>query len=239
MGLLTPQIYLLHLQAALSSRDLPGSPSATDTHPLPARAQLSLSVTGSPEHQLSIPAEVPPDSEHTTPCVLGLRMGGGGRAMMERGWVWTLMGSDSELWPPRCFSKHPSLIHSSLGLLSFCPGEAARSLPSVGIRSYVGSRILPALPIHQLHFFRQSFRKQSPSLLNQNTSGSASLSSGVTVTGLPGHHVPTNLFLPRGRTSSQVPRPPTWRQGQLVLPREGSQWRPGLVWPALGCLGLP
>ena len=81
--------------------------------------------------------------------------------MMERGQVWTLMGPDSELWPPRCFSQHPSLVYSSLGLLSSCPGEAARSLPSVGTRSYVGYRILPALPINQPHFFRQSFRKQS------------------------------------------------------------------------------
>lgn len=39
----------------------------------------------------------------------------------------------------------------------------------------------------------------------------ASLSSGVTVTGPPGHHGTTNLFLPRGRTSPQVPLPPTWR----------------------------
>ena len=41
-GLLTPQIYLLHLKAAASARDLPVSPPATDTHPLPVRAQLSL-----------------------------------------------------------------------------------------------------------------------------------------------------------------------------------------------------
>ena len=41
-GLLTPQIYLLHLKAVSSARDLPGSPPATDTHPLPVRAQLSL-----------------------------------------------------------------------------------------------------------------------------------------------------------------------------------------------------
>ena len=40
--LLTPQIYLLHLKAATSARDLPVSPPATDTHPLPVRAQLSL-----------------------------------------------------------------------------------------------------------------------------------------------------------------------------------------------------
>ena len=40
--LLTPHIYLLHLKAAASARDLPVSPPATDTHPLPVRAQLSL-----------------------------------------------------------------------------------------------------------------------------------------------------------------------------------------------------
>ena len=42
VGLLTPQIYLVHLKAAASARDLPGSPLATNTHPLPARAQVSL-----------------------------------------------------------------------------------------------------------------------------------------------------------------------------------------------------
>ena len=42
VGLLTPQIYLVHLKAAASARDLPGSPPATDIHPLPVRAQLSL-----------------------------------------------------------------------------------------------------------------------------------------------------------------------------------------------------
>ena len=41
-GLLTPQIYLLHLKSVSSARDLPGSPLAIDTHPLPVRAQLIL-----------------------------------------------------------------------------------------------------------------------------------------------------------------------------------------------------
>ena len=41
-GLLTSQIYLLHVKAAASARDLPGTPPATDTHPLTVRAQLSL-----------------------------------------------------------------------------------------------------------------------------------------------------------------------------------------------------
>ena len=68
MGLLTPHIYLLHLKAAASVRDLPGSP-ATDTHPLPARAQVSLdpwSTSGTsqlrihqtvstPNHVISVP----------------------------------------------------------------------------------------------------------------------------------------------------------------------------------------
>ena len=40
-GLLTPHIYLLHLQAALSARDAPASPPTSDTPPSPARAQLS------------------------------------------------------------------------------------------------------------------------------------------------------------------------------------------------------
>ena len=39
----------------------------------------------------------------------------------------------------------------------------------------------------------------------------ASLSSDVTLTGPPGHPVPTNLLLPRGRTSTQVPLSHTWR----------------------------
>ena len=42
VGLLTPHLYLLYLNAAASGRDLPGSPPATDTHPLPARAKVSL-----------------------------------------------------------------------------------------------------------------------------------------------------------------------------------------------------
>ena len=40
--ILTPQIYLRHLKAAGSARDLPVSPPATDTHPLPVSAHLSL-----------------------------------------------------------------------------------------------------------------------------------------------------------------------------------------------------
>ena len=71
--------------------------------------------------------------------------------------------------------------------LSSFPGEAARSLPSVGTRSYVGSRIVPALHMPQLHFLRQSFRKWSPSLSNESISRilfpSDSPSSGVIVTG--------------------------------------------------------
>ena len=90
---------------------------------------------------------------------------------MERGCVWILMGADSELWPPRCFSQHPSLVHRSPGLLSSFPGEAVRYLPSVETQSYVGSRIRPALPIPQLHILRHSFRKWSPSLFNEITSG--------------------------------------------------------------------
>ena len=29
--------------------------------------------------------------------------------------MWTLMGADSELWPPRCFSQNLSLVHRSPG----------------------------------------------------------------------------------------------------------------------------
>ena len=38
-------------------------------------------------------------------------------------------------------------------------------------------------------------------------------SSGVTVTGPPGHHVPTNLLLSRGNTSPQVPLPARGDEG--------------------------
>ena len=55
--------------------------------------------------------------------------------------------------------------------LSSFPGEANRSLPSVGTRHYVGSRILPAIHMPQSHFLRQLFRKWSPSLFNEGTSG--------------------------------------------------------------------
>ena len=37
-----------------------------------------------------------------------------------------------------------------------------------------------------------------------------------------GHNVPTNMLLPRGRTSSQVPLHCTWWWGHLLLPRKGS-----------------
>ena len=106
---------------------------------------------------------------------------------MEIGWVWTLMGAHSELWPPRCFSQHPSLVHRSPGPLFSFPGEPARSLPSVGTRSYVGFRILTALHMPQSHFLRQSFRKWGPSLSNESISRmyfpTNSPSSGVIVTG--------------------------------------------------------
>ena len=112
VDLLTPQIYLLHLKAVPSARDLPGSPPSTDTHPLPARLRCHWIF----EHQLGIPAELPLDSEYTTKCALSPRFRGVGRTLMERRCVWTLMGAHSELWPPRCFSQHPSLIHRSPGL---------------------------------------------------------------------------------------------------------------------------
>ena len=68
-NILTPQIYLLHLKAAASVRDLPGSPPATATHPLPARAQVSLDplstswasqlrfhqTVSTPHHVISVP----------------------------------------------------------------------------------------------------------------------------------------------------------------------------------------
>ena len=107
---------------------------------------------------------------HHTMCSQS-QVGGGGKALMEGGWVWTLMGANSERWPPRSFSQHPSLVHRSPGLLSSFPGEAARSLPSVGTGSYVGSMILPAVPMTQSHFFRHSFRNWSLSLFNESTSG--------------------------------------------------------------------
>ena len=42
---------------------------------------------------------------------------------MERGWVWTLMGVHSELWPPRCFSQNPSLVHRSPALFPLFPAK--------------------------------------------------------------------------------------------------------------------
>ena len=72
-------------------------------------------------------------------------------------------------------------------LISSFPGEAARYLPSVGTRSYVGSRILPALYMPQSHFLRQSLRKCSPCSPMKASQGSYfptdSPSSGVTLTG--------------------------------------------------------
>ena len=38
---------------------------------------------------------------------------------MERGWVWSLKGAHTELWPPRCFSQNPSLVHNLLYSLLF------------------------------------------------------------------------------------------------------------------------
>ena len=109
--LLTPQIHLLHLKAAAPARDLPVSPPATDTYPLPVRAQLSLNpLSISWASQL-----IPPDIEHNTKCALSPRFQGGGKALMERGWVWTLSWAHTELWPPRCFSQNPSPVHRSTG----------------------------------------------------------------------------------------------------------------------------
>ena len=86
--LLTPQIYLLNLKGAASARDLPVSPPATDTHPLPARAQVSLDpLSTSWASQLRFHQTV--STPHHVILVPGW---GGGRALTERGWVWTLMG---------------------------------------------------------------------------------------------------------------------------------------------------
>ena len=134
---------------------------------------------------------------------------------MERGWVWTLMGAHSELWPPRCFSQHPNLVHISLGLLSTFPGEAARYLPSVGTRSYVGSRILPPSPCDNPTSSGSHSENGVPRSLMKAPQGSYfavdSQSSSVTVTGPLGHHMPNNLLLLRGRMSPQVPLSHTWR----------------------------
>ena len=110
---LTPQIYLLYLKVAASARDLPVSPPATDTHPLPMRAQLSLDpLSISCASQLRFHQTVSrPQNVLSVP-----RFQGGGRDLMERGWVWTLRGAHTELWPPRCFSQNHSLVHRSPGL---------------------------------------------------------------------------------------------------------------------------
>ena len=45
-----------------------------------------------------------------------------------------------------------------------------------------------------------------------------------------GHNLPTNMLLPRGRTSAQVPLSCTWRWEQLELPRKGSSGgKPGVA----------
>ena len=140
---------------------------------------------------------------------------GGGRALMERGWVWNLMGAHSELWPPRCFSQNPSLVHISPALFplfqeklpdlclqyepevmwdpGFCQPSTCHSQTSSGSHSENG------VPPSSMKAPQGSyFPADSPS-------------SGVIVTVPPSHHVPTNLLLPRGRTSPQVPLPCTWR----------------------------
>ena len=99
--------------------------------------------------------------------------------------------------------------------LSSFPGETARSLPSVGTRSYVGSRILPALHLPQSHFLRQSFKKWSPSRSNESISRIlfpyCQLIFRCDCDRTPIQHVPTNLLLSRGRTSPQVSLSRTWR----------------------------
>ena len=142
------------------------------------------------------------------------------------------MGADSELWPPRCFSQHASLVHRSPGLLLSFPGEAARSLPSVGTQSYVGPRILPALPMPQSHFLKQSFSNGVPPTSMKAPQGSYfpadSPSSGVTVTGPPGHHVPSNLLLLRGRSSLKSHFPAHGDDGTWRCP--GRAPSGGLAW---------
>ena len=66
---------------------------------------------------------------------------------MERGWVWTLMGAHSELWPPRCFSRIPASSKDLLDSFLFSRRSCQISA-SVGTQNYVGSRILPALTCH-------------------------------------------------------------------------------------------
>ena len=114
----------------------------------------------------------------------------------------TLMGPDSELWPPRCFSPHPSLVHRSPGLLFSFTGEAARSLPSVGTRSYVGPRILPALPMPNPTSSSSHSDNGVPHSSMKAPQGfyfpADSPSSGVTVTGPPGHPCPPTCFCSQG-----------------------------------------
>ena len=116
--------------------------------------------------------------------------------------------------------------------LSSSPGEAARSMPSVGTRSYVGSRILPALHMPLSHFLRQSFRKWSPLLSNESISRIVfpywQPIFRCDCDRTPSHHGPTNLLLSRGSTSPQVPLSRTWRWGPLGCPRRapsgGQAW---------------
>ena len=166
-------------------------------------------------HQLGIPAEVPPDSEHTTKCALSPRFQGGGRALKERGWVWTLRGAHTEFWPPRCFSQNPSLVHRSTGL--FPPFQ--EKLPDLCLQEEPEVMWDPGFcqpsPCHNRTSSSSRSDNGVPHSSMKAPQGSYfpadSPSSGVTLTGPPGHHVPTNLLLLKGRMSSQVPLSRTWR----------------------------
>ena len=143
------------------------------------------------------------------------QVGGEGRALMERGWAWTLMGADSELWPPRCFSQHPSLVHRSPGLLSTFPGEATDLCLQEEPEVMCDPGCCQPSPCHNptpsgIH--SDNWVPPSSMKAPQGSYFPAdSASSSVTVKGRSGHHVPTNLLLFRGRTSPQVPLSHTWR----------------------------
>ena len=123
VGLLRPHIYLLQLKAAASARNLPGYSPATDTHPLPVRAQLILWASAGHPSWGSTRQWV-----HHKMCtqsqVRGWKLGFNGEKMRvdsPGGWLWPL-ASEMLLTTSQ---PRPQISWT----LSSFPGEDARSLP--------------------------------------------------------------------------------------------------------------
>ena len=136
-GLLTPQVDLLHLKAASSPRVAPSSPPATDSRPLPARAQLSPECQQVPW----APAEQPQLRSHqtlsrmlSTLCVPSPRIGGRGRTGMDRGRVWTLVGWTVTSDLPDAPQSTPDPSTALLASFPLFQEKPPRPWPPVGSR---------------------------------------------------------------------------------------------------------